>query len=289
MGRTVTGWGSRAVALALLISMNACLKDDSGSSQSSVGPGAATPLSDVWRDQSTAATGSNADTPLSDVWVDATTVTASGNGAILPSIDEVTYGFPTVYTINPPPSADYLLHQLMVHSSARAVLDPEDQILTLINNYRLQTLGQGNLGGVGGIGGVGGVGGVGGQQITALPPSGKLRKNARAHCKHYARWHAGNLPQGPNIEQDDINSGGVNPTGRLRKSKVTVSAAVQYSLSAPAYSTAQFAFDQLVSTNSPILTSIAYSYIGIGHWPQGDPLVLYYWNFVLGNGVNPVN
>lgn len=286
MGRT-TGWASRALALALLVSMNACLKDDTSSGSSSVGVGAATPLTAVWVDTSTpTAGGGTPDTPLTDVWIDATTVTATGNGAILPSIDEVTYGFPTAYLPAGNPS---LTHQLMVHSSAAAVVNPEDQILTLINNHRLQTLGQGNLGGVGGIGGVGGVGGVGGQQITALPPSGKLRKNARAHCKHYGRFHAGALPAGPNAEGDDINGGGVNPTGRLRKGKVTVSAAVQYSLSGPGYSTAQLTFDQLVSSNSPVLTSTAYSYIGIGHWPQGDPAVQYYWNFVLGNGVNPVN
>jgi hypothetical protein len=278
----ILGWTARGALALCLVPLSACLKDDSGSSASSTGLGAATPL--VWDDQSTGATGGGGDTPLTDVYIDSTTVTSSGLGAILPSIDEITYSFPVI-----PAYIAGNNHPLMVQSSAAAVVNPEDQLLTLINNYRLQTLGQQNLGGGGG-GGLGGVGvPIGGIIVTAIPPSGKLRKNARAHCKHYGRTsynHPGALPL-VNAEGDDINSGGVTPTGRLRKSLITVSSVGQGVMSGPGFDTAQNTFDAMVAANSPILTTTAYTYIGIGHWPQGDQS--FYWNFVLATGVNPVN
>ncbi len=291
MGARTMGWMKVAGRLGLALcvaSMSACLKDDSGSSQSSVGAGVATPLTAVWIDQSTPAGGATGDTPLSDVWIDSTTVTPTGAGAILPSIDEITYGFPKPYL---PVGNPNLNHPLMTHSSAAAILNPEDQLLTLINNYRLQT-----LGGLGGIGGGGGLGGggvgvpIGGIAITAIPPSGKLRKNARAHCKHYARYHDLDFPIGnaQNVETDSIYGGGIQtPQGRLRKSNVTVTGWTEQTLFGVGVSTAQEAFDTLVTGPSIVLTTTAYTYIGIGHWPQG--FRDYYWTIILGNGVNPVN
>ena len=276
------GWAVRGALALCLVPMSACLKDDSGSSSSSTGLGTPTPL--AWQDQSTGPGANSGDTPLTDVYIDATTVTASGAGAILPSIDEITYSFPRI-----PAYIAGNNHPLMTNSSAAAVVNPEDQILTLINNYRLQTLGgqQGIGGGGGGIGG-GGIGvPIGGIIVTAIPPSGKLRKNARAHCKHFGRFIAGNMTLVNTPENDDINSGGVTPTGRLRKSLITVSSVGQGVMSGPAFDTAQNTFDDMVANTSPILTTTAYTYIGIGHWPQGD--VDYYWNFVLATGVNPVN
>jgi hypothetical protein len=280
MRRTgILGWATRGALALCLVPLSACLKDDSGSGASSPGVGAATPL--VWRDQSTAAGAPSGDTPLSDVYIDATTVTASGAGAILPSIDEITYSFPKL-----PPYIAGNNHPLMTQSSAAAVVNPEDQILTLINNYRLQTLGQQNVGqGGGGQGNLGVP--INGIVVTAIPPSGKLRKNARAHCKHYGKFQLGTLPL-VNEEGDDVNSGGVTPTGRLRKSLITVSSVGQACMSGPAFNTAQNTFNAMVASNSPVLTTTAYTYMGIGHWPQGPP-VDFYWNFVLATGVNPVN
>ncbi|HEX7896198.1 MAG TPA: hypothetical protein VF950_00355 [Planctomycetota bacterium] len=265
-----------------LVPLSACLKDDSGSSTSQTGLGAATPI--LWQDQSTASGGNTGDTPLSDLYIDSTTVTATGAGAIIPSIDEITYSFPKI-----PPYIAGNNHQLMVNSAAAAVVNPEDQLLTRINNYRLQTLGAAAVGGAGG--GAGGNIGVpiGGIIVTAIPPSGKLRKNARAHCKHHGKLsnnHPGALPA-VNAEGDDINSGGVTPQGRLRKGLIQVTSVAQGNLSGPAYSTAQLTFDYLVSVNALILTTTAYTYIGIGHWPQGDQQ--FYWSFIAANGVNPVN
>jgi hypothetical protein len=279
----ILAWTARGALALCLVPLSACLKDDSGSSSSSTGLGAASPL--LWQDQSAASGGNTGDTPLSDLYIDSTTVTATGAGAILPSIDEITYSFPKI-----PPYIAGNNHQLMVNSSAAAVVNPEDQLLTLINNYRLQTLGAAAVGGGAGGGGLGGIGvPVGGIIVTAIPPSGKLRKNARAHCKHYGKLannHPGALPA-VNAEGDDINSGGVTPPGRLRKSLISVTAVGQAGLSGAAYSTAQNTFDALVAGNSAILTTTAYTYIGIGHWPQGDQQ--FYWNFVLATGTNPVN
>ena len=278
MRRTgILGWAARGALALCLVPMSACLKDDSGSGSSSVGLGVNTPL--VWQDQSAGAAGGSGDTPLTDVYIDATTVTPSGAGAILPSIDEITYGFPKPF----PVASTFFTHPLMTQSSAAAVVNPEDQLLTLINNHRLQTLGQQNQGGA--------LPGNGGGQvviiITAIPPSGKLRKNARAHCKHYGKFLMGALPQGANEEGDNINSGGSTPTGRLRKSNITVSSVVQYAMSGPGFNNPQNTFDDMLAANHPALSTVAYTYIGIGHWPQGDQS--YYWNLILATGVNPVN
>lgn len=277
MRRTgILGWAARGALALCLVPMSACLKDDSGSGSSSVGAGVNTPL--VWQDQSTAGTGATGDTPLSDVYIDSTTVTPAGAGAILPSIDEITYGFPVVYIAGNN-------HPLMTQSSAAAVVNPEDQLLTLINNHRLQTLGQ-NQGGGGGV-----LPGGGGQQInivvTAIPPSGKLRKNARAHCKHWGRYHTGFMLTNPAPEGDSVNAGGVTPTGRLRKSNVTVSSVGEEIWFGPGVDTAQNTFNAMLQGNSPVLTTTAYTYIGIGHWPQGPSS--FYWSFILATGVNPVN
>ena len=280
----ILGWAARGALALCLVPLSACLKDDSGSSTSQTGLGVATPL--VWDDQSTPAGANTGDTPLTDVYIDATTVTATGAGAILPSIDEITYSVPRI-----PAYIAGNNHPLLVQSSAQAVVNPEDQLLTLINNHRLQTLGQANIGAGGG--GQNGIGvPIGGINVTAIPPSGKLRKNARAHCKHYGRVmynHPGPLPAFPlaNVEGDRVNDGGVTPTGRLRKTLITVSAVGEASMSGAGFNNARNTFDAMVAGNSPVLTTTAYTYIGIGHWPQGDQG--FYWNFLLATGVNPVN
>jgi hypothetical protein len=284
MGRTrMMGWAPR-VALALALgSLNACLKDDSGSSSSSTGIGASTPLTAVWTSTATTGTGGTSDTPLSDVWIDATTVTATGAGAILPSIDEVTYGFPRQYL---PPTDPNATHQIMVQSSAAAVVNPEDQLLTQINNYRLQTLANQNQQVNNQNGGLP----LGGITVTAIPPSGKLRRSARAHCKHYGKLsnnHPGALPAGANAEGDALTTGTIAPGGRLPKALVTATGTNQAAFSGAAYNTATNAFNYLSNSNSFVLTATGYTYIGIGHWPQGDQE--FYWNIVLGTTVNPVN
>lgn len=286
MKRTrVLGWAARAALVLAMVPLGAC-KDDSSGTSGTPGGGTASPLSSVWINQATTGGGGGTATPLSDVWVDSTTVTPTGAGAILPSIDEITYSFPKIPAYIAPPNAGYD-HPLMTHSSAAAIVGPEDQLLTEINNYRLQTLGNQNQNLGNNQGGLGVP--INGITVTAIPPSGKLRKNARAHCKHYGRYHAGALPQAPatNAEGDAINAGFNPDPGRLRKSNITATSAIDYSLSGAAFDNAQNTFNAMQSGNHPVLTTTAYSYIGIGHWPQGDQQ--YYWNIVLGNGVNPVN
>lgn len=285
----VFGSASRLALALTLVSMSACLKDDSGSGASQTGLGVATPV--LWVDQSlptAASTGVPGDSPLN--WIDATTVTPTGGGAILPSTDEVTYGFPARLLPIGDPS---LTHQLQVNSNAVAILNPEDQLAQAINTHRQVSAGFGNVGGVG-VGGFGGGGGGGQVGTVMLPMSNKIRKNARAHCKHYgvlANNHPGALPL-VNAEGDNILSGGVAPNGRLPKTgtvkqPATATQTLQLVLSGAAYPDATSARNFFVTNNGAQLTNTQYNYMGIGHWPAGDQS--YYWDVIFALNPNPVN
>jgi hypothetical protein len=286
--RVIRGASRLALVLAL-VSMSACLKDDSGSGASQTGLGAATPV--IWVDQSAptaASIGVPGDSPLN--WIDATTVTATGVGAILPSTDEVTYGFPRPLLPVGNPS---LTHPLQTNSNAAAVLNPEDQLAQAINTYRQVSAGFGGVGGIGGIGGIGG--GVGQVGTVMLPMSNKLRKNARAHCKHYGAYHPGAFPPGnaANPEGDTIMTGGVAPNGRLPKTGANgqpnpfVGGPMAVSVAGAGYPNAQAARDYFVTNNAAQLTTTNANYMGVGHWPAGDQS--YYWFVIFGMNPNPVN
>lgn len=282
MMTSVIRQASRTALLGLL-ALSACLKDESSGSASQTGIGAASPL--VWVDQSGISSGVAGDTPPN--WIDATTVTPSGGGAILPSTDEITYGFPTPFLPVGDPS---LTHQLQTNSSAQAVVVPEDQLAQAINTYRQVSAG---FGGVGGIGGIGGIGGGGQQQQFAtvlLPMANKSRKNARAHCKHYgtiANNHTGALPAGANAEGDNLIGGGAAPGGRFPKCNASAGQAAQVAVSGPTYGTATAARDYFVNNNAGVITSANYNYMGVGHWPAGSEQ--YYWNVIFTFGLNPQN
>lgn len=270
--KTVT----RAAMLLTLTALSACLKDNTSSGASQTGIGAPSPL--VWVDQSSPILVTSTDSPLN--WVDATTVTSTGAGAIVPSTDEITYSFPVVF--NPPGTN----HPLQTASNAAAVVSPEDQLAQAINTYRQVNLGAGGVGGIGGIGGIGG--GGGGVVVTTvmIPMSNRLRKSARAHCKHAALFHPGALAAN-NGEGDGLVGGVGTPGGRLPKCGVSVGQTAQFVLSGAGYPTATSARDYFVQNNSAGILATGYTYMGVGHWPSGDQQ--YYWSVIYGQGVNPVN
>ena len=267
---------TRAVLLLTLTTLSACLKDSSGSGLSQTGLGAPSPL--VWIDQSQPLLGGATDTPIN--WIDATTVTSSGVGAIVPSTDEITYSFPRVF--NPPGTN----HPIQTNSNAAAVVSPEDQLAQAINTYRQVNLGGGGIGGIGGLPGAGGGGGAVVVTTVMIPMANRLRKSARAHCKHAALFHPGALAAN-NGEGDGLVAGVGTPGGRLPKCGVSVGQTLQFVLSGGGYPTATTARDYFVQNNSAGILATGYTYMGIGHWPGGSQT--YYWSIIYGQGVNPVN
>lgn len=246
-------WSPSRRSLTLLLSILAgCLKDSSGSS-SGTGPGADTPL--AWVDQSASATGTGGDTPL--LWVDV--VEASNQNPFgIASTDERTYGAPDVYVPNS-------THPLMTRTTSNLLIAGEDQVASRLNNFRWMAL-------------------TGGAFIIDppvpvgsfyLPVSNALRKNARAHCKHYAGFHAGPL-QPTNPEGDDV-------AGRLRKSAITTSGAAEIVLSGAAFADPDAAADEIIAHHSSLLTG-SFTYFGVGHFLGGDQTA--YWSVVFA--VNPI-
>jgi hypothetical protein len=246
----------QAAAVAVLAMLAGCLKDDTGGGSSSPGVGASTPL--PWTSTSTAAGTSTGDTPL--LWVDA--VAASGTNPFgIPSVDDRTYGAPDVYVANS-------THPLMTRTTSNIVIAAEDQVASRINNYRWLAITGGNFF----INPPVPVG------TFYLPMSGSLRKNARAHCKHYVGFHNG--PFGlTNPEGDTVS-------GRLTKSKITFGAVTEVVLAGAAYGDPDDAADILIQNYGPLFASAAYNYIGVGHFMGGTET--FYWSVILAASPSPV-
>jgi hypothetical protein len=261
MSNLRVSWGlSRySASLAVLAMLTGCLKDDSGGGGSSVGPGASTPL--PWTSTSTAATGGAGDTPL--LWVDA--VAASGQNPFgIPSTDERTYGAPDPYVANS-------IHPLMTRTTSNIIIAAEDQVASRLNNYRWLALTGGNFF----INPPVPVG------TFYLPMSNSLRKNARAHCKHYVGFHSVTPSVFPST-----NAEGDSVAGRLTKSKITFGAVAEALLSGAAYGDPDDAADILIQNYGSLIASPAYNYIGVGHFMGGQDT--FYWSVIFAASPSPV-
>lgn len=246
----------RSWSLSALLLLGGCLDDESSGSSSSTGLGAASPL--PWVDQSASATGGGGDTPLQ--WVD--TVVASGQNPFgIASYDERTYGGPDVYESGS-------IHPLMTRTTSNIILGGEDQVASRLNNYRWLAL-------------------TGGQFIIDppvpvgafyLPVSNSLRKNARAHCKHFTGFHLGPLTSS-NPEGDGVSS-------RLSKCKITAATCAEAVLSGPAYAEPDVAADWFIAHNSSLITSLSYNYFAAGHFLGGSETA--YWSLVFAKDPSPV-
>lgn len=246
-------------SLSIVLALAGCMKDDSGGGGSSVGPGASTPL--PWTSTSTAATGGAGDTPL--LWVDA--VAASGQNPFgIPSTDERTYGMPDPYVANS-------IHPLMTRTTSNIIIAAEDQVASRLNNYRWLALTGGNFF----INPPVPVG------TFYLPMSSSLRKNARAHCKHYVGFHSSTPPVFPST-----NAEGDNVAGRLTKSKITFGAAAEALLAGPGYGDPDDAADIFIQDYGSLIASPAYNYLGVGHFMGGDKT--FYWSVIFASNPSPV-
>ncbi|HEX7898166.1 MAG TPA: hypothetical protein VF950_10425 [Planctomycetota bacterium] len=244
-------------ALGVLALLAGCLKDDTSGSSSTTGLGSSTPL--PWTSTSSSpSTGNSGDTPL--LWVDA--VAASGQNPFgIPSTDERTYGSPTVYVANS-------IHPLMTRTTSNIITTAEDHVASRINNYRWLAITGGNFF----INPPVPVG------VFYLPMSLNLRKNARAHCKHFVGFHNGPLTLS-NPEGDTV-------TGRLTKSMITYGAAAEVVLSGPTNGDPDLAADLLIQNYGSLFANPAYNYIGVGHFAGGTET--FYWSVILAASPSPV-
>lgn len=260
------GW-MRAVALLAVAGVLPACGDEDSVAAGTPGTGTNTPIN--WVDTSLGAPiGTPGDTPL--IWNDPNNAVAPGTFGV-PSIDERTYAFPDHYVLSSDPAA---AHPLMTATSSTVLTTPETTVWSQMYNQRL---GIGGIGGVGGVGGIGGVGGVGNTTTPPLRDSKALRKNARAHGKHYAIYHAG-FPL-TNAETDTVATGGPPDVpgvpdnalfpGRLAKSELTVSNPLESLISGPNYATANQAAQYYLTTNAGPIANTAYTVVGVGYWKGG--------------------
>ena len=181
MIRTLWLWPLRAAALFAALVIPACTTGTPG--QGSSNPGL------LWNSQ--AGSGTTASGSGSVQWIDPNSGLGGGPigiTQIVTSTDDVTYAQYNIST-QPPPFNQFvtyifaLEHPLSTDTSSTTITDPEGELLGELNGYRNMIMGNN-------IGGVGGQIIVGGGSVV-LPSFNTGTKCARAHCKHYAAFHAG--------------------------------------------------------------------------------------------------
>jgi hypothetical protein len=250
------------------------------------------------------------------LWVDPNSGLGGGQigiTAIIQSTDEVTYA---KYNISsqPPPFNQFisyifaLEHPLSTDTSSSALTQRESELQGLINGYRQTNLG----GGLGFLNG-GIVPPGGGVTNSILPGHFTATKCCRAHCKHYAYFHAGPLPgetpgsaptPAANAEGDLLlmtNPGtpadtfGLpppgNPNGKMgRLGKIGVTAGgtwAEYSYSGVQWSEAIDVFNQMLRDDSATLLGTNWTHFAVGHWRGGTRA--FYWNIVFLMNPTPAN
>lgn len=289
------------VRCSVLVGLAALLPACQGSS-TSAGAGNADGI--LWNSNSTGAPVQGGNGNGGSLWVDPNSglgATPPGINNIITSADDATYasftpdngttgtlGQPTISYIR------NLEHPLSTDTSSMEITSRESTLEGMINGYRQQQLG--NMGIDPGLLGVGGF-----AQGVILPSHFQGTKCARAHCKHYALFHSGPPPVGPNFEGDDLlttltNSDAYtqgtpppgNPLGLFgRLGKIGVSAAdgTQLVVSGNTFSEAQDAFNVLI-TNSPGTLTANWTNVAVGHWRGGTNNV-YSWNIIFLTNPNP--
>jgi hypothetical protein len=208
------------------------------------------------------------------LWVDPNSGLGGGQiGALIPSSDDITYDMPVVYIAGNN-------HPLMTSTSSQTILQAESLLMQAINAYRSQQLG-------GGLGGLGGFGGGGFQlpaQNSFLAGHDGLSRSARANCKHFSAYHPGPLDV-VNPEGDRVNSGGVNPPGRLAKAKITTTSATELVVSGMGYSDYNGAAAYFTANFGSVLKDTQWTHIGAGYWKGGSQT--YYWSLILAKTPSP--
>jgi hypothetical protein len=251
----------RRVAWVVAFSLAAilgCGKDENQSGATSGGGvGVNTPL--LWNDVSSTGSGPLGDTPL--LWNDPNTATVV-LGTVDPT-DTRTYTYPDIYILGN-------RHPLMTDVPARdfpVVIGQENRLTELIIEWRIS------------------------EYERALAPLRRtdprfpraaflteypdLRRNARAHSKHYAVHHPTvPFPNGANAEGDD-------PQGRLAKSFITADAIAQLVASgAGTWSPDQVANDWTTGY-AALLLDPGWTHLGAGYWSSEGSVGTYYWTLLL--------
>ncbi|MFN3484630.1 MAG: CAP domain-containing protein [Planctomycetota bacterium] len=248
----------RAAAILSLALFLSCGKDENQSGTlSGGGVGASTPL--LWNDTSGTGTGTTGDTPLQ--WNDPNTA-ATVLGYLDPT-DIRTYTYPDIYILGN-------RHPLMTQIEARdfpVIITQENRLTEILIEWRIS------------------------EYERALAPLRRtdprfpraaflteypdLRRNARAHSKHYAVHHPTiPLPNGANFEGDD-------PTGRLAKSFITAEAIAQLVASGPnSWSPDQVANDWTTAARAMLLDP-NWTHLGVGYWSSEGSVGTYYWTLLL--------
>lgn len=249
---------TRAAAVLALAALFSCGKDENESGATSGGGvGADTPL--LWNDVSDGGDGVAGDTPL--LWNDPNTATF-----VLGTLDPTdirTYTYPDIYILGN-------RHPLMTHVQARdfpVVINLEDRLTGLLVEWRIS------------------------EYERALAPLRRtdprfpraaflteypdLRRNARAHCKHYALYHPTlALPNGPNVEGDDA-------PGRLQKSFLTADAFAQLVASGAAYWSPDEVANLWTTGSAALLLDPGWTHLGAGYWSSEGSTGTYYWTLLL--------
>jgi len=294
-------WTGRLAALVAAAVIPAC--GHTGS------PGGANPNGILWNSQ--AVPGGGAAGTATPGWIDPNlgVVGPIGIQNIITSTDDGTYDgyFPNgsgLSGLGPVQASKItyiggLFHPLSTDTGSISITSRESTLEGDINAYRQKKLG--NIGG----GGLGGGIVVGTTSGIILAGHFKGTKCARAHCKHYAKFHGG-FPAGQNVEGDltftttmgfpaftpgtpqlePLIAPPVAEQGRLGKLDVLVNAGVGVVVSGGGYGEADGVITYLI-LNFPTVLLDLWTNIAVGHW-RGGPNI-YYWNIIFMSDPNPAN
>jgi hypothetical protein len=284
LGRQVA-WTAGLALLGIL----GCKDDNESGATSGGGVGANTPL--LWNDVSTTGTGPAGDTPL--LWNDPNT--AAFVMGILDPTDIRTYTYPDIYILGN-------RHPLMTDINARefpVIITLENQVRDFIFEWRISEYER--------------LIGIrrtqpGFPRQAFVAEYGDLRRNARAHCKHYAvhftsPGHNVPLPQ-VNFEGDDIllpaspcppppcthvqispgnapSAPFIDPRGRLIKCFIDVNNRAGHLVASGLnYGIVSNIAEYWTTTYPAFLLNPIWTHFGIGYWNGDGSPFLHYWNLV---------
>jgi len=271
-------------------------------------PGGANPNGILWNSQAVPGGGTpGASTPG---WIDPNlgVVGPIGIQNIIVSTDDATYDgfFPNGQGLSglgpvQTSSIQYiagLFHPLSTDTGSITITSREDTLEGDINAYRQKKLG--NIGG----GGLGGGIVVGTTSGIILAGHFEATKSARAHCKHFAKFHGGFLEENPEGDLTGTTVPGtpayvpgtpqleplitppVAEQGRLGKLDVEANAGDSILVSGGAYGEADPVITFLI-LNYPTDLLNTWTNIAVGHW-RGGPNI-YYWQIIFLSDPNPAN
>lgn len=237
-----------------LLTAGSCGDDNSSGSTS--GGGAGLPTPPLWNDTSSTATASTGDTPL--LWNDPNT--ASIQFGIIDPTDTRTYTYPDIYILGNkhPLMTDIIQRDFPVN------FIQENRLTELLIEWRLLEYERA----------------IGFERSRPGFPRAAfitefvdLRRNARAHSKHYSVWHTTvNFPM--------VNAEGDNVAGRATKSMIAYDAIGQLIQAGPTYGIPDRVFTVWSTTNPNFLRDPAWTHLGVGYWAGTGSSQLHYWTAI---------